>query len=140
MHLLTSKLAGGRGQGGGESPPPPLLMFILLSLHKHICNMCMLYLLLSIAQLQIDVAEYPYYRIVQEVDGNIRVCFQTNRIVTEPRALYVHIETTSMNIAGNTSAIGKTAMNMYYIYSALTSFTCTKKKQGPGYQCTSSSH
>ena len=69
----------------------------------------MLYLL-SIAQLQMDVSGYPHYRIVQEGDGNIQVCFQTNRIVTEP--LYVHIESTSMNIAGNTSAIGKTAMNM----------------------------
>ena len=66
--------------------------------------------LLSIAQLQIDVAEYSHYRIVQEGDGNIQVCFQTNRIVTEP--LYVHVETAYINTAGNAPAIGKTNMNM----------------------------
>ena len=64
----------------------------------------MLYLL-PIAQLQIYVSGYPYYRIVQEGDGNISVCFQTNRIVTEP--LHVYVETAYMNIAGNAPAIGK---------------------------------
>ena len=73
--------------------------------------MCILYLL-SIAQLKIVlyVAEYPYYRIVQEGDGNIQVCLQTNRVVTEP--LHVHVETTYMNSTGSTPAIGKTNMNM----------------------------
>ena len=65
----------------------------------------MLYLL-SIGQLKIDVAEYPHYRVVQEDDGNISVCFQTNRVVTEP--LHVHVETTySVNTTGNAQAIGK---------------------------------
>ena len=106
----------------------PLLIFcisIFLPLshskpYRRFCNMCIFYLL-SIAQLKIFVSGYPYYRIVQEGDGNIQVCFQTNRIVTEP--LYVHVETTFMDIAGNTSAIGKTNMilrilvhNIYSIY------------------------
>ena len=64
--------------------------------------------LLSIAQLKIIlyVAEYPYYRIVQEGDGNIQVCLETNRVVTEP--LHIHVETTYMNTTGSTPAIGIT--------------------------------
>ena len=73
---------------------------------------CMLYLLSITAQLKIYVAEYPYYyRTVQEIDGNISVCLQTNRVVTE--SLHVHVETTYMNTAGNTSAIGKTNIILY---------------------------
>ena len=67
--------------------------------------------MLYLAQLQIYVAEYPHYRIVQEGDGNISVCFQTNRIVTEP--LHVYVETTYMNTTGNIPAIGKTIMILY---------------------------
>ena len=71
---------------------------------------CTLYLL-SIAQLQIYVTEYPYYHVVQEGDGNISICFQTNRVVTEP--LHVYVETTYMNTTGSTQAIGKTNMILY---------------------------
>ena len=52
--------------------------------------------------------KYGYYLIVQEADGNIQVCLQTNRVVTEP--LHVHVETTHTNTAGNIShmpAIGR---------------------------------
>ena len=69
-----------------------------------------MFYLLSIAQLQIYVAEYPY-RLVLEDDGNISVCFQTNRVVTEP--LHVDIEATYMNTASNTPAIGMT--NILYM-------------------------
>ena len=76
-------------------------MIATVPLHySEVIKSCMLYL----AQLQIDVAEYPYYRIVQEGDGNIQVCLQTNRIVTEP--LHVFVETTYMNTTGNAPAIG----------------------------------
>ena len=101
----------GRGQGGEVGArAPPLCNSIFLPLHhskpyRRICNMCILYLL-SIAQLHIYVAEYPHYRMVQEGDGNIQVCLQTNRIVTE--SLHVHVESTYMNTAGIKPAIGKT--------------------------------
>ena len=52
--------------------------------------------------------KYGYYLTVQEADGNMRVCLQTNRVVTEP--LHVHVETTHTNTTGNMShmpAIGK---------------------------------
>ena len=51
---------------------------------------------------------YGYYLTVQEADGNIQVCLQTNRVVTEP--LHVHVETTHTNTTGNIShmpAIGR---------------------------------
>ena len=44
----------------------------------------------------------------QEADGDMRVCLQTNRVVTEP--LHVHVETTDTNITGNMThrpAIGR---------------------------------
>ena len=52
--------------------------------------------------------KYGYYLTVQESDGNIQVCLQTNRVVTEP--LHVHVETTHTNTTGNIShlpAIGR---------------------------------
>ena len=52
--------------------------------------------------------KYGYYLTVQEADGNMRVCLQTNRVVTEP--LHVHVETTHTNTTGNIShlpAIGR---------------------------------
>ena len=51
--------------------------------------------------------KYGYYLTVQEADGNIQVCLQTNRVVTEP--LHVHVETTHKNTTGNTHmvAIGR---------------------------------
>ena len=51
--------------------------------------------------------KYGYYLTVQEADGNIQVCLQTNRVVTEP--LHVHVETTHTNTTGNTHmvAIGR---------------------------------
>ena len=53
--------------------------------------------------------KYGYYLTVQEADGNMRVCLQTNslRVVTEP--LHVHVETTHTNTTGNThmAAIGR---------------------------------
>ena len=52
--------------------------------------------------------KYGYYLTVQEADGNIQVCLQTNRVVTEP--LHVHVETTHTNTTGNMSrrpAIGR---------------------------------
>ena len=58
--------------------------------------------------------KYGYYLTVQEADGNIQVCLQTNRVVTEP--LHVHVETTHTNTTGNISphmpAIGR---GMYII-------------------------
>ena len=48
--------------------------------------------------------KYGYYLTVQEADGNIQVCLQTNRVVTEP--LHVHVETTHTN-TGHMQAIGK---------------------------------
>ena len=71
----------------------------------------MYFVSISIAQLRIYVAEYPYYCTVQEGDGHIQVCLQTSRIVTEP--LQVHVETTYMNTTGNATAIGKTKMILY---------------------------
>ena len=59
--------------------------------------------------------KYGYYLTVQEADGNIRVCLQTNRVVTEP--LYVHVETTHTNTTGNIShmpAIGKA--HTYFVF------------------------
>ena len=47
--------------------------------------------------------KYGYYLTVQEADGNMRVCLQTNRVVTEP--LHVHMETTHTNTTGNISHI-----------------------------------
>ena len=52
--------------------------------------------------------KYGYYLTVQEADGNIQVCLQTNRVVTEP--LHVHVVTTHTNTTGNIShmpAIGR---------------------------------
>ena len=52
--------------------------------------------------------KYGYYLTVQEGDGHIQVCLQTNRVVTEP--LHVHVETTHTDTTGNIShmpAIGK---------------------------------
>ena len=49
--------------------------------------------------------KYGYYLTVQEADGSMQVCLQTNRVVTEP--LHVHVET---NTTGNKSyllAIGR---------------------------------
>ena len=60
-----------------------------------------------VAQTSYD-PKYGYYFTVQEADGNIQVCLQTNRVVTEP--LHVHVETTHTNITGNISqrpAIGR---------------------------------
>ena len=94
---------------GGRAPYTFALLFSCHCIGTFVTCVCCIYIL-SIAQLQIYVAEYPYYRIVQEGDGNIRVCFQTNRIVTEP--LHVHVETAYINTAGNAPAIGKTNMNM----------------------------
>ena len=51
--------------------------------------------------------KYGYYLTVKEADGNMRVCLQTNRVVTEP--LHVYVETTHTNItqSGHMPAIGK---------------------------------
>ena len=52
--------------------------------------------------------KYGYYLTVQEADGNMQVCLQTNRVVTEP--LHVHVETTHTNTTGHISqrpAIGR---------------------------------
>ena len=52
--------------------------------------------------------KYGYYLRVQEADGNIQVCLQTNRVVTEP--LHVRVETTHTNTTGYIShlpAIGR---------------------------------
>ena len=60
--------------------------------------------------------KYGYYLTVQEADGNIRVCLQTNRVVTEP--LHVHVETTHTNTTGNIShmpAIGRHILILHSI-------------------------
>ena len=61
-----------------------------------------------VAQTSYD-PKYGYYLTVQEADGNIQVCLQTNRVVTEP--LHVHVETTHTNISGRMPAIGKQVYN-----------------------------
>ena len=80
-----------------------------------------------VAQTSYD-PEYGYYLTVQEADGNIQVCLQTNRVVTEP--LHVHVETTHTNTTGNISphmpAIGRHVHSIFkpacniclYSYSA----------------------
>ena len=59
--------------------------------------------------------KYGYYLTVHEADGNIQVCLQTNRVVTEP--LHVHVETTHTNTTGNIShvpAIGRHIHSIWY--------------------------
>ena len=48
--------------------------------------------------------KYGYYLTVQEADGNIQVCLQTNRVVRE--ALYIHVETTHTNSSDYPPAAG----------------------------------
>ena len=62
---------------------------------------------------------------VQEADGNIQVCLQTNRVVTEP--LHVHVETTHTNTTGYIShllAIGNAVTyHIQYICKCIYFFT-----------------
>ena len=55
--------------------------------------------------------KYGYYLTVQEADGNMQVCLQTNRVVTEP--LHVHVETTHTNTTGYTSHMPAIGRGMY---------------------------
>ena len=69
-----------------------------------------------VAQTSYD-PKYGYYLTVQEADGNIQVCLQTNRVVTEP--LHVHVETTHTNTTGNIShlpAIGRHDCTYFVFY------------------------
>ena len=74
---------------------------------------CYYALVMCAYKTHIFVAQKSYdskydYLTVQEGDGNIQVCLQTNRVVTEP--VHVHVETTHTNTTGNISlmlAIGK---------------------------------
>ena len=93
--------------------------------------------------------KYGYYLTVQEADGNIQVCLQTNRVVTEP--LHVHVETTPTNTTGNIShmpAIGRHVHGIFkpacniclYSYSAdydykTTAHTLTFEPSGSQQQC-----
>ena len=69
-----------------------------------------------VAQTSYD-PKYGYYLTVQEADGNIRVCLQTNRVVTEP--LHVHVETTHTNTTGNISHVPAIGRGMYIAYLSL---------------------
>ena len=59
--------------------------------------------------------KYGYYLTVQEAGGNMQVCLQTNRVVTEP--LHVHVETTHTNTTGNISAIGNAVIYHIQYYN-----------------------
>ena len=65
--------------------------------------------------------KYGYYLTVQEGDGNIQVCLQTNRVVTEP--LHVHVETTHTNTTGHMPAIGKQIYMFQYFMRNITIHT-----------------
>ena len=58
--------------------------------------------------------KYGYYLTVQESDGNIRVCLQTNGIVRE--ALYIHVETTHTNSSDYPPAAGNVYVLQRSIY------------------------
>ena len=68
---------------------------------------------------------FRHHLTVQEADGNIQVCLQTNRVVTEP--LHVHVETTHTNTTGNIShvpAIGNAVTyHIQYICKCIYFFT-----------------
>ena len=62
--------------------------------------------------------KYGYYLTVQEADGNIQICLQTNRVVTEP--LHVHVETTHTNTTGNISHMPAIGRHVYtYVHRSL---------------------
>ena len=65
-----------------------------------------------VAQTRYD-SKYGYYLTVQEADGNMRVCLQTNRVVTEP--LHVHVETTHTNTTGNISHISAIGRHIHIL-------------------------
>ena len=59
--------------------------------------------------------KYGYYLTVQESEKSMKVCLQTNRVVTEP--LHVHVKTTHTNTTGSIShmpAIGKLVHIIWY--------------------------
>ena len=62
--------------------------------------------------------KYGYYLTVQEADGNIQICLQTNRVVTEP--LHVHVETTHTDTIGYTSHVPAIGRHVYtYVHRSL---------------------
>ena len=61
--------------------------------------------------------KYGYYLTIQEADGHIQVCLQTNRVVTEP--LHVHVETTHTNTTGNISHMPAIGKQVYMSYTIL---------------------
>lgn len=54
-----------------------------------------------------------YYLTVNESDGNITVCVQTDGIVRE--LLYIHVETTHTNSSDYPPAIGNTCITEEYV-------------------------
>ena len=77
---------------------------------------CVLKTPVFVAQTRYD-PKYGYYLTVQEADGSIQVCLQTDRVVTEP--LHVHVETTHTNTTGNVSymaAIGRHIHNLHSLW------------------------